>query len=342
MVMSDRLLKENAALVALLNTSDGRHDTWSSIANTVAREGSASRVFDHEMDPVRNRLVNDETTAFPDDGELSLFNESDVPPTAGRRDALSKALESASREVVEWRERGLDFVSVLDSRYPNRLRQVVDMPPFLFADGTLRQDELGASVVGSREASPEALAFAHETASMLVSEQFTVIAGLAAGVDTAAHQQALADGGRTVAFIGTGITRQYPRENEALQREIADKGLVLSQFWPDQGPTKATFPMRNASMSGYGVATIVVEAHEYSGTRIQARQAQRHGRPVILRDTVVAGTEWGRGLSECPGVYVASTVGQVHDILMRILNLGDELDKAIDRLVSVEGAATLG
>ncbi|TPF86512.1 DNA-binding protein [Bifidobacterium sp. UTCIF-37] len=336
MVAQDRLLEENAALVALLTTIDEHRDTWSSVANTVARQGSAVAVLDHEMDPVHHHLIDDDPLY---DGDPALFDEDDVPPTAERRHALDKALQSARREVQEWHGRDLDFVSVLDGRYPNRLRQIADMPPFLFADGAMVQDELAVSVVGSREASSEALGFARDTASMLVACRFAVIAGLAAGIDTAAHEQALAEDGRTVAFIGTGITRQYPRQNEALQREIARRGLVLSQFWPDQGPTKTTFPMRNASMSGYGIATVVVEANEYSGTRIQARQAQQHGRPVILRDTVAASTEWGRRLAGRPGVYVASTVSQVHDILLRLLHLGDELDHAIDQLVSSTATA---
>ncbi|MBW3090091.1 DNA-processing protein DprA [Bifidobacterium miconisargentati] len=332
---SDRLMEENAALVALLRTIDAEHDTWSSVANRVARNGSASTVLAHEMDPANNPLVEDGNRTEPDD-EPSLFDEAEIPPTDLRRMQLSHALDDARREVAEWRDQGLDFVSVLDDRYPNRLREVADMPPFLFADGTMVQDELGVSVVGSREASGEALRFARDTASMLVSIDFSVIAGLATGIDTAAHRQALAEDGRTVAFIGTGITRQYPRENEALQREIARRGLVFSQFWPQQGPSKHTFPMRNASMSGYGVATVIVEAGEYSGTRIQARQAQRHGRPVILRDTVATGTHWGRELIDRPGVYVASSVDEVHDILLKLLHLGSDLELAISRLIHME------
>lgn len=335
MATSENLVEENAALVALLRTIDTKHDTWSSIANRVARNGSASTVFAHEIDPATHPLIDEDDDVW-DDSEPSLFDMSEVPPSTERREELLKALDIAHHEVAKWREQGLDFVSILDDRYPNRLRQVVDMPPFLFADGTLIQDELGVSVVGSREATEDSLAFARDVASMLIAERFAVIAGLASGIDTAAHKQTLAEHGRTVAFIGTGITRQYPRENEALQYEIAQKGLVLSQFWPEQGPTKATFPMRNASMSGYGVATVVVQAHEYSGTRIQARQAQQHGRPVILRDTVASGTDWGRKLAQRPGVYVASSVNEVHDILLHILHLGSELDQAIDRLVNME------
>src|ERR1700744_4410475 len=97
----------------------------------------------------------------------------------------------------------------------------------------------------------------------------TVVSGLARGIDTAAHRAALDAGGRTVAVIGTGIGRVYPAENRGLQNEIADRGLLISQFWPDAPPQKHTFLMRNATMSGYGLATVVVEAGEHSGARAQ-------------------------------------------------------------------------
>lgn len=338
MTASERLMEENAALVALLNTIDANRDTWSSIANRVVLNGSAVRVLEHDLDPAGHPLADEGQGGWSSDSEPSLFDDDEVPPSGDRRRQLSAAWEVARRQIARWRDEGLDFVSVLDERYPNRLRQIVDMPPFLFADGTLVQDELGVSVVGSRKATAEALGFARDVASMLVAEGMTVIAGLAAGIDTAAHTQALREGGRTVAFIGTGITRQYPRENEYLQGEIARHGLVLSQFWPDQSATKFTFPMRNASMSGYGIATVVVHAGEYSGTRIQARQAQRHGRPVILKDTVATGTQWGRKLVGRPGVYVASSVHDVHAILHEITSLDMDLDKAIDRLVQGKAA----
>ncbi|HEY6790424.1 MAG TPA: DNA-processing protein DprA [Trebonia sp.] len=88
---------------------------------------------------------------------------------------------------------------------------------------------------------------------------------------TAAHTTALAGGGRTVAVIGTGIDRVYPAQNAALQEEIAMKGLVISQFLPGALPTKTSFPMRNAVMSGYALATVVIEAAYQSGARMQAR-----------------------------------------------------------------------
>ena len=97
-------------------------------------------------------------------------------------------------------------------------------------------------------------------ANCLVSEGLTVISGLAAGIDAAAHRAALDALGCTVAFIGTGMNRSYPAENKDLQAQIVEHGLVMSQFWPDGPPQKQNFLMRNAIMSGYGLATIVVEA----------------------------------------------------------------------------------
>ncbi|MGW4591949.1 DNA-processing protein DprA [Amycolatopsis thermoflava] len=106
-----------------------------------------------------------------------------------------------------------------------------------------------------------------------------MISGLPRGIDTAAHTPALEARGRTVAVIGTGILGSCPPEDQDLQSRIAEAGLVLSQFWPDAPPSKHSFPMRNAVMSGYGSATIVVAAGVHSGARIQARQAVAHDLP---------------------------------------------------------------
>jgi predicted Rossmann fold nucleotide-binding protein DprA/Smf involved in DNA uptake len=107
----------------------------------------------------------------------------------------------------------------------------------------------------------------------LAKHDITVFSGLAAGIDTAAHRAVVDAGGRTVSVVGTGLRRCYPAENAEPQQEIARTGAVVSQFWPDAGPAKHHFPMRNAVMSGCSVATVVVEAGEHSGTRIQARLA---------------------------------------------------------------------
>jgi len=217
-------------------------------------------------------------------------------------------LQQAELDVAQWSRSGERFVSVLDADYPTQLRDIHQVPAFLFARGTLTPDDRAVSVVGSRKAGDAGLRMAGNLARALVDRGITVLSGLAAGIDAAAHSAALAAGGRTVAIIGTGITRSYPAGNRALQEQISSDGLVLSQFWPDAPPTRQSFPMRNAVMSGYGFASVIVEAGEQSGARIQARMAVEHGRPVILTDVVVRNTDWGKRLQHQPGVSVASSI----------------------------------
>jgi len=304
--MSDRA-SERAALFALLRSKQ-RGETWASIASDVASEASATSV--HE----------------------SRFNDGLLPSPAA--DAL---LEEARALVENWNESGLRLVTVLDEDYPARLRDIQEMPPFLFYAGQLLADDPGMSIVGSRNASERSRELAADIARFLVSENLSVISGLADGIDAAAHRAALDAGGRTVAFIGTGITKFYPARNADLQREIAHRGLVLSQFYPDAPPTKHSFPIRNAAMSGYGLATIVVEAGEHSGTRIQARVAGQHGRPVILTARVVDDTEWGRALVGQPHVYVASTLGELKDTVRELRRAPSDLERALAALTA--GAA---
>lgn len=296
---------EAAALLALLRARPGGA-SWGQLASEVAFEGSAEAVL-----------------RGPDQDMLFVLPLDE------------QAVADAGAEIARWREQGLKLVTVLDEQYPTRLLDIRETPPFLFYEGDLRSQDVGMSVVGSREASAAGLELTGEVARYLVSEGLSVIAGLAAGIDTAAHRAALDAGGRTVAFIGNGIRNVYPKENAALQHEIATKGLLLSQFYPDAPPTKFTFPMRNASMSGYGLATIIVEAGEHSGTRIQARLAREHGRPVILSSKVADETTWGAALASAPGVYVASTIGQLKDSVQEIMRAPGLLDSALAELAAL-------
>ena len=338
--LNDQLLDENAALVALLRTCE-KPDTWASIADTCVRNRSAIRVLEHRIDPKSVSLTeNDEHDAINTyNAQAELFSDDEIPPTAARAAELRTQWNTAKELVRSWSETGLDFVSIFDERFPVRLRTIVDMPPFVFASGLLKPQDPAVSVVGSRHCTPEGALFARQTAAMLVSKGLTVIAGLAAGIDTEAHREALRLGGRTVAFIGTGITRSYPLENHELQQRIASPqsgGLVLSQFWPDTAPTKHTFPMRNALMSGYGLASVIIEASEYSGTRVQARLAQRHGRPVILRREVAEQTRWGHELVGKPGVHIVDSVEEVAGLIDHLLYFDRDVDSLISQILGNE------
>lgn len=327
------LMRENSALIALLRTCE-RPDTWTSIANDCVLEGSAERLLLHKIDPSSHPLLRDD--ADGDDMQGTLLD--DVGLSAEQVRQLEDARNESVQNLEDWRSQGFDFVSVFDTRFPERLRATIDVPPFLFASGDLKADDLGVSVVGSRHCTPEGARFAVDCAHMLVERGLTVVAGLAKGIDTFAHQTALNDGGRTVAFIGTGIDRQYPAENRDLQHEIEERGLVLSQFWPGSQPTKQSFPMRNALMSGYGVATIIADAGEHSGTRAQARQAQRHGRPIIINRMVLDKAQWARDLENRPGVYIVDDVVGASRALDRIFYVNDNVDDLIEAVLAEESA----
>ncbi|MBL7487602.1 DNA-protecting protein DprA [Frankia sp. AgB1.9] len=287
--------REAAALVALLQVRPSGI-AWQDIVELVGLSGSARAVWDRLVPP-------------------TLFEDTD----------LASALHDAAASVTAWRDEAFTFTTFLDDDYPRRLRGVRQTPPVIFYAGQAKPDEKAVSIVGSRQADDNALAFAATLARSLVDRNLTVLAGLAAGVDTAAHQAALDANGRTVAVIGTGIRKYYPPQNHGLQDQIARTGLVLSQFWPDASPTKRSFPMRNATMSAYGYATVVVAAGEHSGARIQAREAIAHGRPVILTRRVAESTEWGRALIGQPGVYLAATVEEAADRIDHIFSLDDRL-----------------
>lgn len=214
-------------------------------------------------------------------------------------------LDAVEREIETWLGEGIRLTTVRDDDYPVQLMLVHQRPPFLTYRGFLDPaDQHAVAVVGSRHASPRGLSVTREIATLLTKQDITVLSGLAAGVDTAAHRAVLDAGGRTVAVVGTGLRHCYPATNTDLQAELVRTGAVISQFLPDTGPAKHNFPMRNAVMSGCSVATVVVEAGEHSGTRIQARLALEHGRHVFLMPEVATGTTWGRDMAERPNTTV--------------------------------------
>ena len=217
--------------------------------------------------------------------------------------ASADGLDEAARDLERWERAGIRMVCVLDAEYPSNLRMVHQHPPVLFMRGTAdERDATSVAIVGTRQPTPRGIDQARQLATGLAAHGVPVISGLAAGIDTAALTAALTAGGRAVAVIGTGIDRVYPPQNAGLQEEIAANGLLISQFLPGSPPTKASFPMRNAVMSGYALATVVVEAADRSGSRMQARLALQHGRHVFLMRSLLE-HEWARDYAERPGCH---------------------------------------
>jgi DNA processing protein len=210
-------------------------------------------------------------------------------------------IRAAKQQVDEWRHSGYYVRTVLDPLYPSNLQAVFDKPPLLFILGQWvdELDSRAVAIVGTRNPSDDGRKRAFKLAKAFASAGVTVLSGLAKGIDASAHRGALDAGGRTVAVLGTGVTRRYPRENTMLADDIlAAGGALLSQFFPLQPPTKWTFPVRNLTMSGLSLATVVIEAGVTSGAKMQAEAALVHGRPVFLPTSLVRSHEWARNLVE--------------------------------------------
>lgn len=235
--------------------------------------------------------------------------------------ALAEHLAAAGQRVdaeLDAGERaGARLLTVLDDGYPTNLRLVHDLPPFVFVRGTLDPADLRAvAVVGTRNASEAGLTRAARMAHELVDQDVTVVSGLARGVDTAAHTAALDSGGRTVAVLGTGITRTYPAENTSLAERIVDRGALVSQFWPTRPPGRDTFPRRNRVTSGISQGTVVIEASRTSGAKMQARLAHEHGKRVWLIHSLVTGQDWAaRMVADGRAREVYSTREVIDDLL---------------------------
>lgn len=300
--------REDATLLALLATRAKGQSIPSVIADVLAA-GCAS-------------------DAWLDRHPTDLFGQSD-----------STDVEDAERTLVEWGAARGRFASILSEDYPARLRSVHDAPPYLFFRGDSALVQVGGmSVVGSRTASRQGLARAEEVARLLVRREIPVISGLARGVDEAAHRATIDAGGRPIGVIATGVDAPYtPAATRDLHEQVAERGVLVSQFAPLAHAMKHTFLQRNATMSGLGLATIIIEAGEHSGARAQARMAMEHGRPVVLTDEVVSRTEWGALLAngDRPNVLVAASLGEVEDAVDRILALSSlamqDLDKVLAR-----------
>ena len=231
---------------------------------------------------------------------------------------LVRELERAHDELERATAAGAQLVTVLDDEYPANLRVIFNLPPFLFHVGELRrEDARSVAVVGTREASREGLESARRMARRMTEAGVTVVSGLAAGIDTAAHQETLEHGGRTIAVLGTGILRTYPKENARLAEEIAARGALASQFWPSQPPTRYTFPRRNVVTSGMGQGTVVIEASRTSGAKMQARLALEHGKQVFLVSRLVTSQAWARKYLDRGAIEVR----HADDVLGRLRSL---------------------
>ncbi len=184
-------------------------------------------------------------------------------------------------ELGKIRERDLTLLTQEDELYPPLLREIHDPPVLLYVWGQLtKRDHNAIGIVGSRHATHYGMNATKKLSFQIAYAGYTVISGLARGIDTTAHEAALAAKGRTIAVIGSGIGKLYPPENMALAERIAQNGAVISEYPVDRIADKQTFPYRNRVVSGWSCGLIVVEAPVRSGSLITAQQAAEQGRTV--------------------------------------------------------------
>lgn len=196
---------------------------------------------------------------------------------AEQRDTLDAAEEERKATAF-----GARIVTVVDEEYPAPLKTIYDPPMALYVRGTLeKKDRHAIAIVGSRRTTHYGRQVADRLAYQLARTGFTVISGLARGIDTEAHQGALKGGGRTWAVLGGALDRLYPAEAEDLAAAIAKQGAVISEFPFGRAPDRTTFPQRNRIVSGASMGVVVVEADVKSGALHTAYDAVEQGRTVF-------------------------------------------------------------
>ncbi len=192
-----------------------------------------------------------------------------------------KFKEAIRKEIDHVIEKGFHIVTFSDMNYPPLLRQIPDPPPFLYVSGELLQQSHNIAVVGSRNPTAYGISAATRLSGNLSILGFTIVSGMARGIDSAAHEGALLGKGKTIAVLGSGLDKIYPPENRKLFNQISENGAVISEFSIQSPPEAHHFPIRNRIISGMSLGTVVVEAAKKSGSLITARLAAEQNREVF-------------------------------------------------------------
>jgi DNA processing protein len=190
--------------------------------------------------------------------------------------------KEVERELYLLKEVGGCILTLNNESYPERLKNIYDPPPLLYVRGEIqKEDALAVAIVGSRRTLPYGRAITEKIAQDLVRHGVTVVSGMARGIDSVAHQGAIAGGGRTIAVLGCGVDVIYPPENRKLCEQIIDHGAVLSEFRMQSPPEAGHFPKRNRIISGLSLGVVVVQAGKDSGSLITAGYALEQGREIF-------------------------------------------------------------
>jgi DNA processing protein len=295
------------------------------IKKAMERLGTGSRVFEASLTELEGVGMPARSAQFVADG---------------------RALAAAEGEMKRVAEAGGFVIAFEDEEYPERLREIYDPPAVLWLRGSVELlSRAGIAVVGTRQPSPYGAGMAELLSRDLANRRLTIFSGMARGVDTAAHKGAIDAGGKTVAVWGTGIDVVYPKENKKLAESIvASGGTIVSEYPLGTFPAPQNFPVRNRILSGMSIGVLVIEAGEYSGTRITARLAMEQNRDVFaVPGNVTNKNAWGPNTLIKQGAKLTATWEDVWEDLPSTIRvqLEDEMGVAAKDESKGGGSASL-
>jgi len=289
------------------------------IARAVARLGDAARVFEASLTELEGVGMPARAAQFVFDG---------------------RAQAAAEDEAKRVTEAGGFFLTREEGAYPQRLLEIYDPPAVLWGRGNPAVLERpGIAVVGTRQPTPYGVGMAEVLSRDLGNRGLTILSGMARGVDAAAHKGAMETRGKTVAVWGTGIDVVYPKENKKLAEKIVESGgAIVSEYPLGTFPAPQNFPIRNRILSGMSVGVLVIEAGEYSGTRITARCAMEQNRDVYaVPGNVTNKGAWGPNTLIKQGAKLTATWEDVWEDLPSQVRL--QLEEEMEASGQVESKA---
>ena len=244
------------------------------------------------------------------EASLTELEATGIRAVSAQSIATGKSLELAQQECSKAVDARARIISLSDPEYPSRLKEIYDPPVILFVRGSVEVlSQPGIAMVGTRHPTPYGSGMAERLSIDLASRRLVIVSGLARGIDSASHRGAVAAKGKSIAILGTGIDIMYPKENTRLAEQmIALGGALITEFPVGTSPAPQNFPIRNRIISGISIGVLVVEAAEYSGTRITSRLALEQNRDVYaVPGNVTNKSSWGPNMLIKQGAKLVAT-----------------------------------
>lgn len=289
-----------ATATASKNSSAGHELEWLALTLTPGMGATRSRRLVEHFGGIEALFL----------ASLTELEATGIPTVSAQSLGTGKSLELAHDEIAKAAGANVQILTLDDPAFPSQLRQIYDPPLLLYVRGnTSVLSQPGIAVVGTRHPTPYGTGMAERLSFDLAARGLVIFSGMARGVDTCAHRGAVNAKGKTVAVFGTGVDVPYPKENTRLSEQIvASGGALISEFPLGTFAAPQNFPIRNRIISGISIGVLVVEAAEYSGTRITARCALEQNREVFaVPGNATTKNAWGPNTLIKQGAKLAAT-----------------------------------